>query len=95
MGFLWGFIWLMLVAGKIIISFYRMGFEFETYEPEPVKLSAFIAPLATASLFYLVNLFDVVIAQQRITRTKREENFNKESLPEKNKDDEPPSAQTD
>jgi len=66
MGFLWGFCWLMLVAGKIIVDFYRMGFEFETHEPALVNLSAFIAPLAIAAIFYLLSLFDVFAAQQRI-----------------------------
>ena len=75
-GFLWGFCWLMLVAGKIIIDFYRMGFEFETYEPATPNIMAFVPPLAIAGGFYLVNLFDVLIAQQRIARAWREEAYN-------------------
>ncbi len=75
-GFLWGFCWLMLVAGKIIVDFYRMAFEFETYEPAAPNIMAFVPPLAIAAGFYLVNLFDVLIAQQRKARTKREEDYN-------------------
>ncbi|MEN8254272.1 MAG: hypothetical protein ABFR33_02275 [Verrucomicrobiota bacterium] len=74
-GFLWGFCWLMLVAGKIIVDFYRMGFEFETYEPATPNIMALVPPLAIAGGFYLVNLFDVLIAQQRKTRAKREEAY--------------------
>lgn len=32
------FVDVMVTAGKIIASYYRMGFEFDTYEPEPVNL---------------------------------------------------------
>ena len=74
-GFLWGFVWLMILAFGIIIDFYKMAFEFETYEPTSVSLSAFIAPLAISLIFYLINLFDVVFAQQRINRTEAEARF--------------------
>lgn len=79
-GFLWGFCWLMLVAGKIIVDFYRMGFEFETYEPATPNIVALIPPLAIAGGFYLVNLFDVLIAQQRIQREMNEDIFTTENL---------------
>ncbi len=74
-GFLWVFCWLMLVAGKIIVDFYRMGFEFETYEPATPNIMTFIPPLAIAGGFYLVNLFDVLIAQQRKASARREEAY--------------------
>ena len=64
-GFLWGFFWLMVLAMGIITDFYKMAFEFETYEPTPVSPIAFIAPVAIATVFYLISLFDVFIAQQR------------------------------
>lgn len=79
-GFIWGFCWFMMVAGKVLIDFYRMGFDFFNYEPAMPQISDFIPPLTVAFLFYLVNLIDVFIAQQRISRIKREEDFAKESL---------------
>ena len=66
-GFLIGFVWLMLIAGKIIFSYYRMAFEID-YEPETPNLMAMFPPIVIAVTFYLVNLFDVVIAQLRIQR---------------------------
>ena len=64
-GFLWGFFWLMVLAMGIITDFYKMAFEFETHEPNPVSPTAFITPVAISAVFYLISLFDVFIAQQR------------------------------
>jgi len=64
-GFLWGFCWLMVLAMGIIIDFYKLAFEFETHEPNPVSPTAFIAPVAISTVFYLISLFDVSVAQQR------------------------------
>ena len=64
-GFLVGFCWLMVVALGIIIAYYRMAFDFD-YEPETPNIMAMLPPLAIAVMFYLANLFDVVIAQLRI-----------------------------
>ena len=66
-GFLVGFIWLMAAAGKIIISYYRMAFDSQ-YEPATPNLPAMLPPLAIALAFYLVNLFDILLAQLRISR---------------------------
>lgn len=70
-GFLIGFIWLMVLAIGIIIDFYRMAFEFETYEPVIPNLFAFIAPIAISGLFFIGGLIDVVVAQQHIARSNR------------------------
>ncbi|HEY5653543.1 MAG TPA: hypothetical protein VIR63_04140 [Pontiella sp.] len=69
-GFMIGFCWFSVISIKVILDIYKLAFEFETHEPEPIALTAFIAPLAIATLFHLVSLFDVVIAQQRIIRTR-------------------------
>ena len=66
-GFLIGFCWLMGVAGKIIISYYRMAFEID-YEPVTPNLMAMFPPLVIAVTFYLINLFDVLLAQLHIAR---------------------------
>ncbi len=61
------FVVFMGVAGSLIISYYRMGFEFETYEPDihPGRLlPAFIAALA----IYVANLVDVAAAHFRAGR---------------------------
>jgi TM2 domain-containing membrane protein YozV len=72
-GFLWGFFWLMFAAGKIIISYYRMAFDSQ-YEPDTPNVWAILPPLAIALTFYLVNLFDIVLAQLRISREKETSN---------------------
>jgi len=87
-GFLSGFVWLMLIAGKIIIGFYRMGFD-PGYEPDAPNAMAMLPPAAIAILFYLINLFDVFFAQQRIARAQREQRFIDESLSMKTKAGEP------
>ena len=70
-GFLIGFCWFMVVALRIIISFYRMAFE-PDYDPETPNSMAMIPPLLISTGFYLTNLVDVFIAQQRIARLARE-----------------------
>jgi len=72
-GFLWGFIWLMILAIGIIIDFYRMAFEFDTFEPETPNLLSFVAPILISGAFYLANLADVGIAQMRIARASRQD----------------------
>ncbi len=84
-GFLWGFCWVMVLAAGNIIDYYRLGFEFGTYEPDPTSPLAFVAPLAIAMVFYLVNLFDVLVAQQRIAHELQEEEFRSEHLQDKDK----------
>ncbi len=61
------FVVFMGVAGSLITSYYRMGFEFETYEPDihPGRLlPAFIVALA----IYVINLVDVASAHFRAGR---------------------------
>jgi hypothetical protein len=77
-GFLVGFFWLMVVALGIIISFYRMGFDSD-YEPETPNIMALLPPLAIAVVFYLMNLFDVVIAQLRIQQQTHTDLFTAEN----------------
>ena len=74
-GFLWGFCWLLLIAGRIIISFYRMAIEFDTYEPDAPNAAAILPPFAVALLFYLIGLIDTFVAQQRIAKGQREKTF--------------------
>ena len=71
-GFMVGFCWVMWVALRIIIGFYRMAFDAD-YQPESPNLMAMLPPLAIATGFYVVNLFDVVLAQMRIARVANEQ----------------------
>ena len=81
-GFLVGFIWVMILSLGNIIDYYKLAFEFDTHEPNPVSPSAFIAPLLIAAVFHLVNLFDVFSAQQRMnSKRAREEFMRKNKLP--------------
>ena len=67
LAFAAAFVVFMGVAGSLITSYYRMGFEFETYEPDihPGRvLPAFVVALA----IYVVNLVDVAAAHFRAGR---------------------------
>ncbi len=66
-GFLVGFCWFLMIALHIIFSFYRLAFELD-YQPEDPNIIGMIPPLLISTVFYLANLFDVFIAQQRICR---------------------------
>jgi len=77
-GFLVGFSWLMVAAGTIIISYYRLAFD-SHYEPDTPSLTAMLPPLAIALTFYLVNLFDVAAAQVRIQHKFHADLFAKET----------------
>jgi hypothetical protein len=73
--FFTSFISVMVTAGQIIISYYRLGFEFDTYNPEPVRLSNLIVAFSIALLIYLVNILDVFIAQQRLASKQTQDAF--------------------
>ena len=73
--FLATFMYVMLAAGKTIISYYRLGFEFDTYEPEPISMLNLLSPFGLALLIYLANLIDVSIAQKRINSKRAKEEF--------------------
>ncbi len=74
-GFLSGFFWLMALALGNIVDYYRLGFEFETYEPTPTDPAALLPPLILAIAVYVTNLVDVFTAQHRTARAKREAAF--------------------
>lgn len=73
--FLSAFVYVMVAAGQIIASYYRLGFEFDTYEPEPVSMLNILPAFGIALLIYVANLIDVFVAQQRIFSKKARENF--------------------
>lgn len=80
-GFLVGFAGVVKLAIRNIIELYSMAFSPDlSYEPTPVPLSAFIRPLTIAALFWIISLFDVFLAQQRIARHQHEEAFKKDNL---------------
>ena len=71
-AFLGGFAWLMTLAIGNMVDYYRLGFEFETYEPNPTTATALLPPLAMAVGVYLANLVDVFAAQHRRASAERE-----------------------
>ncbi|MDF7807256.1 hypothetical protein P4E94_07400 [Pontiellaceae bacterium B12219] len=74
--FMIGFIWILILAIRNIIELYSMAFSSDLlYEPTPFPLTAFIEPLLIAFIAYLVSLFDVFLAQQRIATRWHEEEF--------------------
>lgn len=80
-GFLIGFVGVMKLAMWNIVELYSMAFSPDlSYEPTPVPLSEFIAPLTIATLAWIISLFDVFLAHQRIARLAHEEAFKKENL---------------
>ena len=63
--FLITFILFCIQAGQLIIAYYRMGFEFDTFEPGEIHLSRMLITFAVAMLIYIINIFDTAIAQVR------------------------------
>ncbi len=59
----------MWVAVDLIVSFYRMGFEFETYEPD-IHPERLLPSFALALGIYLANLVDVALAHFRCGRNR-------------------------
>lgn len=57
----------MWVAVDLIVGFYRMGFEFETYEPD-IHPERLLPSFAVALGIYLANLVDVAAAHFRRCR---------------------------
>ncbi|WP_372798000.1 hypothetical protein [Pontiella sp.] len=72
-GFLVGFFWVMAIAVHNIIELYAMAFTDRM--PEPIPVSAFTRPLLIVAVVYLISLFDVFRAQQRILSRQHEETF--------------------
>lgn len=82
-GFLVGFFWIMKLAILNIIELYSMAFSSDlSYEPTPVPLSEFVTPLIIVGVVYLISLFDVFLAQQKMASRLNEERFRKEILEE-------------
>lgn len=79
--FLVGFFWVLGLAFHNIAELYSMAFDESMTEPEPVPLTAFIKPLLLVGTVYLISLFDVFLAQQRITTKQREAEFLKSHEP--------------
>lgn len=74
-GFLSGFLWVMVVGLRLIAAYYAMAFDFNAEVPENTDASALIAPLVLALVFYVLNLFDMAAQHNRAAREKREEAF--------------------
>jgi len=66
--FLVAFAFFCTVAFGLIADYYRMGFEFDTYEPEPVHLGHLLSTFGVAMLVYTVNVIDTAIAHFRLCR---------------------------
>jgi hypothetical protein len=72
-GFISSFIWFMVRAAHIIIYYYKLGFEFDTTETEVISATTLITPFVLAMTLYLINIIDVIIANQRLKQTAREQ----------------------
>lgn len=68
------FVIFMVVAGSLIVSYYRMGFEFETYEPD-IHPDRLLPAFMVATVIYLINLLDVTSAHFRTCRETAEKQF--------------------
>ena len=75
LGFFTAFAWVMTLALQNIIGYYRLAFEFDTYEPEPVGILNLLPAFGIALLIYLANVIDVFIAQNRIHSKQVREDF--------------------
>ena len=82
-GFLATFVWFMVLAARIIISYYKLGMNFEsTAEIEVISATTLLPAFGYAMLIYLINVFDVVIAQNRIKQAEREKALLEDLPPE-------------
>lgn len=52
-------------AGRIIITFYRLGIRFDTYDAPELPLSPMIIAFSSAIIIYIVNIIDVTMAKPR------------------------------
>ena len=68
LAFAASFIVFAVVAVELIASYYRMAFEFETYEPPEIRPGRLLFPFAVAIGIYVVNLVDVALARFRTCR---------------------------
>ena len=55
-------------AFRVIAEYYRMGFEFEIYTPEPIHLERMLLPFLAALLVYAANVIDATAAGIRLAR---------------------------
>lgn len=78
-GFLTGFCWVMILAIGNIAACYSL-IDNPDVIPKVEQPQEFILPFGIAVTFYLISLFDVFSAQQRIARKIREEAFANELL---------------
>ena len=69
LAFVAAFAVFMWVAVDLIVSYYRMGFEFETYEPD-IHPGRLLPAFLLAIGIYLVNLLDVSLAHFRRGRNR-------------------------
>ena len=76
-SFIASFIWFIICAGRIIISYYQLGLQFETAEVEIVSATTLLPAFGLSVLTYSINVFDVSRAQQLIKRAAREKAFMK------------------
>ena len=68
------FVVFMVVAGRLIVSYYRMGFELETYEPD-VHPGRLLPAFMVATVIYVINLLDVTFAYFRTCRETAKKQF--------------------
>lgn len=79
-GFLWGFFWVMFVAFRTIAAYYSFASDIDAQIPENTGATAFIAPVSLALSFYILNLFEMIVHNNRAAGKKREEAFLKSTI---------------
>jgi uncharacterized membrane protein YkvI len=63
--FLVAFLTFCILILALLINYYRLGFEFDTYEPQKVHWLALLLSFLLAFLIYLANVVDTAVAQFR------------------------------
>ena len=64
-AFLLAFLTFCIMILALLINYYRLGFEFDTYEPKKVHWVGLLLSFFLAFLIYLANVVDAAVAQFR------------------------------
>ena len=68
LSFTMAFIVFAIAAVRILTSYYRMGFEFDTYQPPEIHLGKLLLWFGVSMIIYAANVLDVTLAQLRLKK---------------------------
>ena len=60
--------WFFVRTGKVLIDYYRMGFDFADAPERPIQLREIVLPFVIALVVYLICVVDTAVADFRLRR---------------------------